>query len=137
MQIEGHDHKHDPLACEEFLRITRLTPEQRFDYFLEHLQKVPSLWGLFGKNGWVMVESENELCLPIWPHHDFVVGWERDDFPECEPKSIPLDEFVNVWVDGLSNNNTLLLIFPCGEEEEGIVITANEWLECWQELNAK
>ncbi|WP_100641692.1 DUF2750 domain-containing protein [Alteromonas facilis] len=133
MQIDGHDAAADKLSSEEFLRVTRLTPEQRFDYFLEHLKTIPVIWGLFGKNGWVMVESENELCLPIWPHHDFVVGWERDDFPECEPKSIELEEFLSVWAEGLAKNNTLLLLFPCGEEEEGIVISANEWVECVNE----
>ena len=134
MQIDGKQQPFDDLTPDEFVRVTRLSPEQRFDYFLTHIAKTAELWGLFGSNGWVMVESGNELCLPIWPHQDFVVAWERDDFPACNPKAISYFDFVNVWSEGLAKNNTLLLLFPCGEEEEGIVMAAPEFIVCMQEV---
>jgi len=133
MQIDGKQQPFDNLNTDEFVRVTRLSPEERFEYFLAHIAKTGELWGLFGTNGWVMVESGDELCLPIWPHRDYVVAWERDDFPECEPKAISHFDFINVWSDGLAKNNTLLLLFPCGDEEEGIVMSAPEFIACMQE----
>ncbi len=134
MQIDGTEQPQDPLEAGEFIRVTKMSPEDRFEYFLQHLKDYPFFYGLFGKNGWIMVQSDDELCLPIWSHQDFVVAWERDDFPECLPKRIELQEFAEMWVPGLEKNNTLLLIFPCGDEEEGIVMSGNEILECIKEV---
>ena len=134
MQIDGKHQPADNLNSEEFIRVTRLSPEERFDYFLEHVKETSGLWGLYGSTGWVMVESGDELCLPIWPHQDFVTAWERDDFPECKPKAIDLSEFLGVWVQGLAKNSTLLLLFPCGDEEEGIVMSATEFVDCLKEI---
>lgn len=133
MKIDGKTQPFDNLSSDEFVRVTRLAPEERFDYFLSHIKETGELWALFGKNGWVMVESGDELCLPIWPHRDYVIAWERDDFPDCEPKSISHYDFLNVWSAGLAKNNTLLLLFPCGDEEEGIVMSAPEFSDCMQE----
>lgn len=134
MNIEGHDVASEELSSTTFLEVTKLSPEQRFDYLLNSIKTTGKIWGLLGKNGWVMVESGNELCLPIWSHPEFVVAWERDDFPECEPASIDIDDFIEKWAPGLDKNNTLLLIFPCGEEEEGIVMSGAEYVECLKEV---
>ena len=134
MNIDGPAKQTETLAPEEFIRVTRLSPEERFEYFLQCLKQSECFWGLFGSSGWIMVHSDNELCLPIWSHEEFVVAWERDDFPECAPKKIEVAEFIELWEPGLEKNNTLLLIFPCGDEEEGIVMHANEWVSCIREV---
>jgi hypothetical protein len=33
----------------------------------------------------------------------------------------------------MQNNNTLVLVFPLGDDEEGIMLEANEMLECIEE----
>ena len=130
MQLERKQLSDNDLDAEEFLKITRMTPEARIEFFVPYVQSHKKIWGLFGEKGWIMVESGDELCLPVWPNQDFVTAWERDDFPNCEPKAIDLEDFNNQWAEGLTKNNTLLLLFPCGEEEEGIVMSGEELKEC-------
>ncbi|MBT0587258.1 DUF2750 domain-containing protein [Alteromonas oceanisediminis] len=130
MKIDGILQTDTTLNSDEFVRVVKLSPEERFDYFLQSLSQTPHFWGLYGENGWVMVESDGDLCLPIWPNDAFVVSWEREDFPKCEPKQILLNDFLAFWAAGLVKNNTLVLLFPCGEEEEGIVMAADEFAAC-------
>ena len=130
MHLEPKPLSEGTMDTEQFLKITRLRPEARVEFFVPYVQEHQKLWGLHGENGWIMVDSGGELCLPIWPNPDFVIAWERDDFPNCQPKAIELDEFNQHWAEGLTRNNTLLLLFPCGEEEEGIVMSGLEFKEC-------
>ena len=58
--------------------------------------------------------------MPVWPHQEFASAWEKDDFPDCKPKQIALEEWLMSWLPGMEKNGTLVLVFPLGEDEDGV-----------------
>ena len=122
------------LAPEEFVAICKLQPELRFDYALEKMVENNCLWGLYGDNGWLLLQADDDACLPVWPSEEFASAWEKDDFPDCKPKPIALDEWLTQWLPGMEKNGTLVLVFPLSEDEEGIMLEASEVLECFTEV---
>ncbi len=121
------------LSNQEFVTITHMSPEERFEFALQRIVENQQLWGLFGDNGWLLLQAEEDACLPIWPDEHFAQAWEKDDFPDCKPKVISLDEWMNQWLPGMANNGTLLLMFPLSDDEEGIMLEADEMKECFVE----
>ena len=118
------------ISSEDFIALSKMLPEQRFEYAVEQMIERKYLWGLFGDNGWLMLKAEEDACVPIWPHEEFATAWVRDDFPDCKPKQIEFSEWHQQWLPGMKNNGTLVLVFPVGEEEEGIMLEAEEMLDC-------
>ncbi|WP_158969262.1 DUF2750 domain-containing protein [Paraglaciecola sp. L3A3] len=126
------------VSAKDFLDLSKMLPEQRFEYALTKMIETQYLWGLYGKNGWVMLKADEDSCMPIWPHKEFATSWVKEDFPDCEPKQIDFVEWLDIWLPGMQKNNTLILVFPLGEDEEGIILEASEMLECIEDdLNAQ
>jgi hypothetical protein len=121
------------ISTEEFIAITKTTPEQRLDYSLTKMIELNSLWGLYGTNGWLLLKADDEACFPIWPHEAFAVAWEKEEFPDCKPKKISFDDWQNQWLGGMKQNGTLILVFPLSDDEEGIMLSAEELIDCLQE----
>lgn len=121
-----------------FITLSKLTPEQRFEYALQKMIESGHLWGLYGSNGWLLLTAEDDACLPIWPHEAFARAWEKEDFPDCQPKQIDFEAWREQWLPGMKNNGTLILVFPLSEDEEGIMLEPQEVLDCIaEELAAK
>ncbi|MCF2948971.1 DUF2750 domain-containing protein [Paraglaciecola aquimarina] len=121
------------VSAKDFLDLSKMLPEQRFEYALTKMIEDQSLWGLFGANGWVMVKADEDTCMPIWPHEEFATSWVKEDFPDCQPKQIEFSQWCEMWLPGMQKNNTLVLVFPLGEDEEGIILEAQELAECIDE----
>jgi hypothetical protein len=121
------------VSAKDFLDLSKMLPEQRFEYALGKMIEDGYLWGLFGESGWVMVKAEDDACMPIWPHEEFAKSWVKEDFPNCQPKQIDFAEWRETWLPGLANNQTLILVFPLGDDEEGIILEAQELSECIEE----
>lgn len=118
------------IDSEEFLRVTKLQPEDRFEYTLAQLIKQQTLWGLHGKDGWILLKADEDACLPVWPDASFAMAWEKDEFPDCEPRPIEFDAWMDQWLPGMQANGTLILVFPLSEDEEGVMLTADEVKRC-------
>ncbi|MFT4941022.1 MAG: hypothetical protein ACI88A_004083 [Paraglaciecola sp.] len=118
------------ISSEEFIALSKMLPEQRFDYAIEKMIEYKHLWGLFGENGWLMLKADDDVCLPVWPYKEFASAWVKNDFPDCQPKQIEFSEWLEQWLPGMKNNKTLVLVFPLGDEEEGIMLEAQEMLDC-------
>lgn len=108
-----------------------LEPEERQALFLQYVKKADTLWSLAGAEGYVMLEPQQEAeaftaLLPVWPHQDLVGLWLRRDMPEAQPASISLTDFMQTWLPGLAKNNVGLIIFPVGEGQSGMVLSAEE-----------
>lgn len=121
------------ISTADFLELSKMLPELRFEYALTQMVEKQNLWGLYGESGWVMLKAEEDACIPIWPHKEFAESWVKDEFPNCAPKRIDFVEWVDVWLPGMKNNNTLILVFPLGEDEEGIMLEAEEMIDCIEE----
>lgn len=114
------------ITTEEFLRVTKLLVEQRCEYALEHMAVAKQVWGLKGERGWILLKTGDEVCMPVWPYEQFARAWEKDDYPDCKPELVELTTWREQWLPGMQQNGTLVLVFPVGEEEEGVILEAEE-----------
>lgn len=121
------------VSAKDFLDLSKMLPEPRFEYALGKMIETQQLWGLFGKNGWLMVKADEDTCFPIWPHAEFANAWVKDDYPDCKPQLIELSEWREVWLPGMAKNKTLILVFPLGDDEEGIILESEELQQCIEE----
>jgi len=121
------------ISSADFLELSKMLPELRFEYALTQMIEKQNLWGLYGESGWVMLKADDDACIPIWPHKEFAESWVKDEFPNCEPKQIDFVEWIDVWLPGMKNNNTLVLVFPLSNDEEGIMLEAEEMISCIEE----
>ena len=108
-----------------------LEPEERQALLLQYVKKAGVLWSLAGTEGYVMLESQHSTenfsaLLPVWPHKDLVGLWQRSDMPDAQPAEIGLDDFMQTWLPGLAKNHIGLVIFPVGEGQSGMVLSAEE-----------
>lgn len=121
------------ISSKNFLELSKMLPELRFEYALTQMIEKQNLWGLYGESGWVMLKADEDACIPIWPHKEFAESWVKDEYPDCEPKLIDFVEWLDIWLPGLKNNKTLILVFPLGDDEEGIMLEAQEMIDCIEE----
>ena len=93
------------------------SPEARYEYVLNKVANFEEIWSLHSSDGWVeLSDGDGNSCLPIWPHPDFAKAWANEDWSDCEPKVIALDVWLERWTQGLANDETLLVVFPVGED---------------------
>jgi len=121
------------ISSEQFVALSKMLPEQRFDYAIEQMIEHQYLWGLYGDNGWLMLKAEDDACVPVWPHKEFAAAWVKDEFPDCQPKRIEFSDWLEQWLPGMKNNGTLVLVFPLSDDEEGVMLEAQEMLDCIEE----
>jgi hypothetical protein len=121
------------ISPEDFITLSELSPEERFDYAITNMIEHQFLWGLYGDNGWLLLKAEDDACLPVWPYAEFAQAWVKNDFPDCQPKKIDFSEWHGTWLPGMHKNSTLVLVFPLVDDEEGIMLQAQEMIDCIDE----
>ncbi|GGF80495.1 DUF2750 domain-containing protein [Alteromonas lipolytica] len=107
---------------------SQLPARERAELLIDRVLENQFIWGLMGTEGWVMVDSETQTCLPLWPDEASVAFWQRKDLPDSKPQAIPLQEFTATWLPGLKKNQIAVMLFPSGSLREGIVTSADELL---------
>lgn len=108
-----------------------LNAEYRYDLFVSKVFQHGLMWTLKGPDGLLFLAAdEEEHCLPVWPHEDFAKMWANGEFEGYEPQSITLDIWQNRWVDGLTQDQISLAVFPL-EDQENLIVDAVELNEAF------
>lgn len=102
-----------------------LSADERHDYFVEKILEGGQVWTLGSDRGMVMMSSDGEEVLPVWPHPDFAAAWASHDWSDCEPVPIELDAWLERWLPGMKRDEVVLAIFP-GAGEDTMVVDAAE-----------
>lgn len=113
------------LSSQELQAVENLPAEQRYQYLITQILETGQVWSLHSPEGWAVVSSEGDECLPIWPHPDFAALWATDDWADCKPKAIDLITWTSRWLPGMEADGTMLAVFP-NRNEEGVVISPAE-----------
>lgn len=101
--------------------ILQMPAEKRHAYLLTQVTLNKQIWILTDEHGCVMLNSDDEDCVPIWPAQEFADYWATGDWAACTPKAIPLQDWFDRWTDGLEGDGVCIAVFP-NPDEEGIVI---------------
>ncbi|MCV6609442.1 MAG: DUF2750 domain-containing protein [Amphritea sp.] len=102
--------------------------EQRFDYLISRVVEIGEIWILTDDHGSVMLNTDDEDCVPIWPDRCFAERWATGEWSDCEPMAIPLKQWNFRWTPGLDEDELAVVVFPLPQdgEEDGLVVWPEE-----------
>lgn len=89
-----------------------MTPEARYDYLVEQVKEHKVLWTLQDQDGCVMLTTEEEDCIPMWPTEEAAESWAVDEWSDCQTLAIPLMNFTK---DGCQAWKMTTCSLPCSQ----------------------
>ncbi|WP_394200016.1 DUF2750 domain-containing protein [Shewanella waksmanii] len=104
---------------------SQMTPEARYDFLVEQAKTHEVLWTLQDLDGCVMLTTEEEDCIPMWPTEESAAAWAVDDWKDCSVLAIPLAEWLERWVPGMQDDDLFVAVFPV-HDDLGVVIPPYE-----------
>ncbi len=107
-----------PLDCQQ---LAQMSDQQRFEYFVEQSVINKEIWLLTDEHGCVMLNTEDEDCVPVWPSLEAAEAWATDEWQDCEAQPIALKTWQMRWSDGLEEDGFFVVVCPMGEQE-GLVV---------------
>ncbi|MEH0741644.1 DUF2750 domain-containing protein [Vibrio cholerae] len=114
------------LSEEQKTSIDKMRPDERFNYCLNAIAKERKVWILTDEHGCVMLNTEDDDCVPVWPSEEFAREWATGEWSECEPQSISTAKWFSRWTVGLEQDELSVVVFP-DRNEEGVVLFPDEF----------
>ena len=115
----------NPIDEKTLTEIEQYTTEQRFQYFIREVIKSGEVWVLTDEHGCMMLNSDDEDCVPVWPNKEFANAWATGDWEKCKAEAITLEVWLNRWTNGLEDDELSVVVFP-DHNEEGFVLYPTE-----------
>jgi len=103
----------------------KLTDDQRVDYLLEAVVQNRKIWILTDDDGCVMLNTEDDDCVPVWPSQETAELWVNEEWNHCKAESISLNKWFSRWTQGLLDDELAVVVFP-DMNEQGIVLYSDE-----------
>ncbi len=116
----------EQLNQEQLSTINLYDSEKRLKYCLKEVVSNRELWILTDEHGCVMLNTEEEDCVPVWPNKEFALMWVNGDWDQCKPEAISLNKWHSRWTLGLSDDELSVVVFP-NESQEGIILFPDEF----------
>lgn len=113
------------LTAEEIDEAFTLSAEDRYDYFVEKVAESGEIWSLSEGDEWLILRTDDEECLPVWPHPAMAEDWAGESHDGCKAKAISLEVWLERWVEGLEGDSITLAVFP-GNDPDGVIVSAGE-----------
>ena len=108
--------------------VLNLSSDKRYDYAVTKMVEAGEVWSLRSDKGWVMVSTEGEQCLPVWPHPDLAADWATGDWADCKPERIELSVWTSRWLPGMDEDELSVAVFP-SRDEQGVVVHPLDFLD--------
>ena len=115
-----------PLAAALQNEIQQYDTEKRFQYLLKEVVANNEIWILMDEHGCVMLNTEDEDCVPVWPNQEFAQAWATGEWQTCKPEAISLNKWHSRWSTGLEDDELAIVVFP-NENEEGSIVYPDEF----------
>lgn len=114
-----------PLDDAKIAEIQAFDAEKRYKYLVKEVVANREIWILIDEHGCVMLNTEDEDCVPVWPNKAFAEAWATGDWAECKAESISLNKWHSRWTHGLEDDELAVVIFP-NQDEDGLVVFPDE-----------
>ncbi|MBQ4832216.1 DUF2750 domain-containing protein [Pseudoalteromonas sp. MMG010] len=111
---------------EQNAQILGLGAKKRLTYLFETVKQFKQVWILNDNDGCVMLTSEDDDCVPVWPTREFAQAWATGEWEGCSPKAIPINDWFSRWTPGLEDDDLLIAAFPT-EDDDGTILFADEF----------
>ncbi|MFC4701103.1 DUF2750 domain-containing protein [Glaciecola siphonariae] len=103
------------------LSIMQMPADKRYTHLLAQAKTTQLLWILTDEHGCVMLNTEDEDCVPVWPSQDYAQYWATGDWADCKAQSIGVNEWLERWTTGLEGDELLVVACP-NPDEPGLVL---------------
>jgi hypothetical protein len=104
------------LRLAEIESVMALDGPKRCEYFVKRVADLRQLWGLHYDSGWLICANpDNRQCFPVWPHEEYALRFSEAQSPNCDAKTIALDDWLTRWQLGMSRDGVLVSVFPTPE----------------------
>jgi len=102
-----------------------LSADERYDFFLAMVAENSVVYTLKDEQGCLLVSSDDESCLPVWPDEALATACAQNEWSEFEPLAISLDDWLSKWVPGMTGDGHLVAVFP-NLNTESVIVTPEE-----------
>jgi len=99
---------------------------EREKAFFKEVAQSNNIWILADEHGCVMLNSDDEDCVPVWPSEALATEWANEDWENCEASSISINKWKSRWTNGLAQDDLAIVIYP-DKQGEGCVIDPFEF----------
>ncbi|MBU2977159.1 DUF2750 domain-containing protein [Alteromonas sp. C1M14] len=96
--------------------------DERMHATINSMVDLKEVWILKDDDGCVMLTSDDEDGVPIWPDETLAKLWATDEWSHCQTMRITLDDWLGKWTPGLMKDELMIMVCPV-PAEEGEVIT--------------
>ena len=116
------------ISSEQLNTIEQYDEEKRLSYLLQQVVSNKEIWILADEHGCVMLNTEDEDCVPVWPNEELAQRWATDEWQECKAEAISLNKWYSRWSTGLVDDDLALVTFP-NQDNQGLVLFPQEFEE--------
>lgn len=113
-----------------------LNADYRYDHFITKLVEHGELYVLTDEHGVMMLTTEDEDCIPVWPHPEYAEAWASGEWADCKPQAITLKVWMDRWIAGMEEDELCVAVFPT-VDQEGIVVEPGEVADAIEKKLAK
>jgi hypothetical protein len=114
------------LTPQRIKEILNFDTQQRFQYLCKEINKQQQVWLLIDEHGCVMLNTEDEDCVPVWPNKVFAEDWATEEWSHCKAEAIDLNKWTERWTKGLTEDELSIVVFP-DKELNGIILFPDEF----------
>ena len=114
------------LDAKQMQTIQQYDAQQRYNYLLKEVVKNAEIWLLVDEHGCVMLNTEEEYCVPVWPNQEFAQAWATEEWSHCKAQAISLAKWHNRWTHGLEDDELASVVFP-DQRNEGLIFFPDEF----------
>jgi len=114
------------LTSERIKEILKFDQQQRFQYLCKEVTKQQQIWLLTDEHGCVMLNTEDEDCVPVWPNKEFAEDWATEEWSHCKAEAISLEKWRQRWTLGLEEDELSIVVFP-DKDLNGLIFFPDEF----------
>ncbi|ALO33509.1 hypothetical protein CMT41_01325 [Colwellia sp. MT41] len=115
-----------PISTEQLNTIENYDDEKRLNYLLQQVVSNKEIWLLTDEHGCMMLNTDDEDCVPVWPNKEFAQGWATGEWQACQPQEISLAKWYSRWSMGLADDDLALVVFP-NQDNKGLILYPEEF----------
>ena len=109
-------------VTKEIESVLSLEGSKRCAYLIKKVADQQEIWSLWKEGSWALAEDDDKHQLvPIWPHSKYASLCATGVWEGYEPKSIPLDAWLNRWTPGMERDGRFVAVFPT-PKDQGVVV---------------
>ena len=101
-------------------------PTERMNQFFKAAASQRKIWLLIDEHGSVLLNTEEEECVPVWPSEEDALAWATQEWEGFTAEAISTAKWQSRWTVGLEEDDLSVVVYP-DENGEGIVLFPDEF----------